>query len=152
MKDVLKDKMQGHVRSILEIVKQAIANDLARDVNIGLCLKAYNYWRSEERSGIGYIFNIEEDNDLRFLVDNDMITASEISFVMKQDTHLFMFDEKADNGMKFFSHEDLISTLFNNADDYMACAIMYVGRCGKDSPYANIYEEYITSNIEEEFY
>ena len=146
-----KEQMHEALKNVLNVVQKSIGRDLANGKNINLCLEAYNYWREEERDGINYIFNIDNADDLKYLVDNGMITASGIAYVMKQETHLFTFEGDTDAGMRFISMEELVEKLFVNATDYMAYAIMYVGRCGEDSPYAKIYEEYVTTYIEDFF-
>lgn len=150
MDKVVKEALHSALSGVLNVVEKKIACDLRQGKNIDLCLEAYNYWQDEEREGRDYIFNIENPNDLKYLVDNDMMTAFGVYWVMLQkNSHFFTFDGEKDAGMRMISKNELIDNLIANAVHYMSYAIMYVGRCGKDSPYANIYEEYITTYIED---
>lgn len=146
-----KERMHEILKNILNVVQERIGKDLAQRKNIKLLLSANNYWQEQEHDGQNYIFNIDNVEDLKYLVDNGMITASGISWVMNQKSHFFKFEGKTDDGIKIISMDELIEILFANATDYMGYAIMYVGRCGEDSPYANIYDEYVTSYIEDYF-
>jgi hypothetical protein len=150
MDKVVKEALHTTLSGVLSVLESKIARDLRKGKNIDLCLEAYNYWQDEERDGRDYIFNIDDSNDLKCLVDNNMLTAWGVFWVMSQkDSHFFTFEGEIDAGMRMISKNELIDILIANAVHYMAYAIMYVGRCGKDSPYANIYEEYITTYIED---
>ena len=147
-----KEEMHSCLNNMLGVIQNRIAKDFAQGKNIDLCLAAYNYWQDEERDGVNYIFNLEDENDLKYLVDKGMITASDICWVMKQKSHLFMFEGEVGSGrIKVVYPQALVNILMGNSVDFMACAIMYVGRTGSDSPYANVYDEYVTSYIEDFF-
>lgn len=139
-----KEQMHEALGNVLKVVSESIKRDLNQGKNIALCLSAYNEWQEDECDGQNYIFNLDNADDLKFLVANDMMTASDISWVMGHKNHCFNFD----NGIKMLPLDDLIKRLIRNAEVYMAYAIMYVGRAGVDSSYANIYEEYVTNMIE----
>jgi hypothetical protein len=146
-----KEQMHFALTKMLEVVRKSIGHDLAQQKNIGLCLDAYNLWREDERDGQGYIFNLDNADDLKYLVCNDMLSASEIALIMSGESHFFIYEGDADAKIEIISLDKVIEMLVNNAEDYMAYAIMYVGRGGVDSPYSNIYEEYVTSMIEDYF-
>lgn len=146
-----KEQMHTILHTMLGVIEKKIGYDLAKGKNIELCLDAYNQWEEDERDGIDYIFNIDDPNDLKYLVDNDMITANGIAFVLSQEIHLFMFEGEKDAGIRIVSMDELLEKLFISAYEYMAYAIMYVGRCEPDSPYAKIYEEYVTNYIKDYF-
>lgn len=143
-----KEKMHEALENVLKVVSENIKRDLKQGKNIDLCLNAYNEWQEDECDGQSYIFNLDNADDLKYLVANDMMTASDISWLMKQKSHCFIF---VDEHFKILSMDDLIKRLISSAEFYMAYAIMYVGRAGVDSPYANIYEEYVTNMIEDYF-
>lgn len=146
-----KEQMHETLNKMLDVIQKCISNDLANGKNINLCISAYNYWREEECDGQNYIFNIDDKDDLKYLVENEMITASGIAYIIRQKTHLFVFEGDVDAGVRLISPNELIEKLIVNATYYMAYAIMYVGRCGNDSPYANIYDEYVTTYIQDYF-
>jgi hypothetical protein len=146
-----KEIMHECLGKVLKALQKRIAIDLAQGKNIGMCLDAYNLWQDDERDGINYVFNIDNANDLKYLVAHDMISASGIAWVNKQKSHLFMFDGEKDAGIKIIQMDELIEMLSNTANEYMAYAIMYVGRCGEDSAYAAIYDEYVTIYLEDYF-
>lgn len=145
-----KAQMHNALTKVLNVVNESIKADLALRKNIELCLNAYNLWKTDECDGQGCIFNLDNADDLKYLVGNSMISASEISLIMSNESHFFTYEDGGE--FKILSLDDIIARLSGNAEDYMAYAIMYVGRGGVDSPYANIYEEYVTSMIEDYFW
>jgi hypothetical protein len=146
---IIKFQIREALRILLKAIREGIGQDLSKRKNVELCLNAYNSWQELECDGKNYIFNIDNADDLKYLVDNDMITASGISWVLEHESHFFIFEGEINAEVKILSLDKVIEILLANATDYMTCAIMYVGRTGVDSPYANIYEEYVTSIIED---
>jgi len=141
--------MVENFKNIIDVISKAIARDVKQGKNLSMLLGAFNQWQEDERSGVDYIFDINNKEDLKYLVDNGMITAIGIAWVVQYCyTGLFQFNGEPDAGIQPISVETLNRYLIINADDYLPYVIMYAARCGSDSAYAKVYEEYITEVLE----
>ena len=141
--------MVENFKNIIDVISKAIARDVKQGKNLSMLLGAFNQWQEDERSGVDYIFDINNKEDLKYLVDNGMITATGIAWVVQNCyTGLFQFNGEPDAGIQPISLEMLNRYLIINADDYLPYVIMYAARCGSDSAYAKVYEEYITEVLE----
>jgi len=141
--------MVENFKNIIDVISKAIARDVKQGKNLSMLLGAFNQWQEDERSGVDYIFDINNKEDLKYLVDNGMITATGIAWVVQNCyTGLFQFNGEPDAGIQPISVETLNRYLIINADDYLPYVIMYAARCGSDSAYAKVYEEYITEVLE----
>ena len=125
----------------------AITRDVMQGKNLDMLLGAFNQWQEDEQDGASYIFNINDKGNLKYLVDNDILTATDIAWVtQKCKNGLFVI---GDDGTPVpIDDKRLREWLINNAEDYVPYVIMYAARCGKDSAYAQVYEEYITQILE----
>ena len=141
--------MVENFKNIIDVISKAIARDVKQGKNLSMLLGAFNQWQEDERSGVDYIFDINNKEDLKYLVDNGMITATGIAWVVQNCyTGLFQFNGEPDAGIQPLSVETLNRYLIINTDDYLPYVIMYAARCGSDSAYAKVYEEYITEVLE----
>jgi hypothetical protein len=135
---------------IAKLVSKKINDDVNAGKNLNMLLAAYNEWQEDEKDGANYIFDINNDKDLKFVVDRGLLSAQGIAFVVnKCDTGLFQFSgNDPDAGVTGFSIEDVKKVLTDTSNTFIRYAIMYAPRCGKDSAYANVYEEYIVPVLE----
>ena len=125
----------------------AITRDVMQGKNLDMLLGAFNEWQEDEQDGASYIFNINDKGNLKYLVDNDILAATDIAWVIQKCKNgLFVI---GDDGTPVpIDDKRLREWLTNNAEDYVPYVIMYAARCGKDSAYAQVYEEYITQILE----
>lgn len=125
----------------------AITRDVMQGKNLDMLLGAFNEWQEDEQDGASYIFNINNKGNLKYLVDNDILAATDITWVTQNCKNgLFVI---GDDGTPVpIDDKRLREWLINNAEDYVPYVIMYAARCGKDSAYAQVYEEYITQILE----
>ena len=125
----------------------AITRDVMQGKNLDMLLGAFNEWQEDEQDGASYIFNINDKGNLKYLVDNDILAATDIAWVIQKCKNgLFVI---GDDGTPVpIDDKRLREWLINNAEDYVPYVIMYAARCGKDSAYAQVYEEYITQILE----
>lgn len=125
----------------------AITRDVMHGKNLDMLLGAFNEWQEDEQDGASYIFNINDKGNLKYLVDNDILAATDIAWVTQNCKNgLFVI---GDDGTPVpIDDKRLREWLINNAEDYVPYVIMYAARCGKDSAYAQVYEEYITQILE----
>ena len=142
--------MVQNFNSIVSAICERIAEDVKQGRNMDMLLGAFNEWQEDEQDGACYIFDINNTNDLKYLVKNDMITASGIAWAVGNcDNGIFQFNgSDTDAGIHPLSIETLKQYLTNNAVDYIPYVILYAARCGKDSAYAQVYEEYVTQVLE----
>ena len=145
MAETVKKQMKEALDNILKIAEKKIRDDLSNGKNVKICFDAYNFWQQEERASVDYIFDIYNDDNLKYLVNRGMITAAGIFKTINNGTQFSTFEGETDKGINDVSMDKLIDVLSYNAIDYMSYAVAYVGRFESDSPYARIYEEYITN-------
>ena len=135
---------------IAHLVSKKINEDVRADKNLNMLLAAYNEWQEDEKDGEDYIFDINNDKDLKFVVDRGLLSAQGIAFVVNETkTGLFQFNgNDPDAGVKGVNIEEVKATLLNTSDTFIRYVIMYAPRCGSNSAYANVYEEYIVPVLE----
>jgi hypothetical protein len=115
-----------------------------------MLLAAYNEWQEYEKDGADYIFDINNNKDLKFVVDRGFLSAQGIAFVVnKCETGLFQFSgNDPDAGVKGIDIEELKKILMNTSDTFMRYVVMYAARCGSNSAYTSVYEEYVVPVLE----
>ena len=135
---------------IAKLVSKRINDDVNAGKNLNMLLAAYNEWQEDERDGADYIFDINNDKDLKFVVERGLLSAQGIAFVVdKCETGLFQFSgNDPDAGVKGIDIEELKKILTNTSDTFIRYVLMYAPRCGSNSPYAKVYEEYIVPVLE----
>jgi hypothetical protein len=135
---------------IAKLVSKKINEDVKAGKNLTMLLAAYNEWQEYEKDGANYIFNINNDKDLKFVVDRGLLSAQGIFWVVNEtETGLFQFNgDDPDAGVKGINIEDLKKTLTNTSDTFMRYVVMYAARCGSDSAYTRVYEEYVVPVLE----
>lgn len=139
------------IEDIVEFVKARVEDDFRVGSGKSIALDAYNRYRNDECSGIGYIFQIHKMEDLNYLVTKGMMNAHAITFVVNNPTKfpdgVFMFDGEANMGM--LPVENVSQLLLNNLEDFVPFIILYVGRCEE---YKAFYERYVTEALEKAVY
>ena len=148
---VVRTKPDELMEGIVKFVRERVEDDFRVGSGRSIVLDAYNRYRNDECSGIGYIFQIHKPADLKYLVDNNMMNAHAITFVVNNPTKfpdgVFMFDGEANVGMH--PVENVSQLLLNNLEDFVPFIILYVGRCEE---YKVFYERYVTEALEKAVY
>ena len=75
-------KMSDALEFITEFIKKQVKDDFRKGNGLQIVLDAYNRMREDERAGTDYIFNINKTEDLVYLVQNGMMSAQAIAFVV----------------------------------------------------------------------
>lgn len=132
---------------IVNEVSRSIWGDLNSGRNVQKLLDAYNYWQEQEYDGVNYIFDINNKDDVKHLVNNDLLTTTDIVWIMGAKEDLFIF---TDAGIELISHERAINIIKDNIESILHSMFLYIARCGGNSPYGEIYEEYVTQILEME--
>ena len=148
---VVRIKPDELIESIVEFVKGKVIDAFRTGNGMSIVLDAYNRYRNDECSGIGYIFQIHKPADLKYLVENNMMDAHAITSVVGNPTKfpngVFMFEGEANVGMR--PVENISQLLLDNLDDFVPFIILYVGRCEE---YKAFYEHFITEGLEKSVY
>jgi hypothetical protein len=141
-----KEQMHEALKNVLKVVQKSIGRDLSNGKNINLCLEAYNYWREEEREGINYIFNIDNADDLKYLVDKEILNACQIAGIYPKCTAsgLFRIGEH-DGDIEIITLDSLKDILCANMETLLRCVLMYVGE-GNDT-YNKVYNMLIANDL-----
>lgn len=109
---------------------------------LSIVLAAYNRMQEDEFDGQDYIFDITNQNDLKFLVDRNMITAKQIALAYNEIPFgLFKFDDNGNILPAASSEKELIAQLLQNLDFIVPYVLMYVARCKE---YQDFYEAFFT--------
>ena len=142
--------MVENFNSIVEIMIRRIAHDLRNgNGTLDMVLNAYNRFQEDERGGVDYIFNINNQNDLKCMVDGGL-TASEIAWALNKVQHseftsYFHFGCNYNGLYALGTLADLKRNLISWLDEFLPYVIMYVTRC---TEYQALYEHYITEYLE----
>jgi len=142
--DAFCESMAGVIAFIVEGVEA----DLRENKNLDLILKVYNQVMDDERDGADYIFNINNKEDVKFLIANDLMTASGIAFVVNNPdivpNGLFFMNNGAES-MQPVKH--LAIVLNNWVTEMTKFAVLYVARGDENSPYKAFYEKYFVDRV-----
>ena len=135
---------------IAKLVSKKINDDVNAGKNLNMLLAAYNEWQEYEKDGANYIFDINNNKDLKFVVDRGFLSAQGIAFVVNEtETGLFQFNgNDPDAGVKGIGIEEVKEILTNTSGTSIRFILMYAARCGSDSAYTSVYEEYIVPVLE----
>ena len=135
-------------REISKCICNQIESTIQTDQSLFvLCLNAYNYWVEQERDGNGYIFNVNDKSDLKYIVDKDVLSLKEIINIASNTGYFLISDDREICQLK---QNEILTLISANLEYVIRCAILYVGRCGGDekNPYVQLYEKYVTEVLE----
>lgn len=134
-------------KEFIKAIEEAIKANVMDNINTQLVLDAYNYWCEQEKDGAGYIFNLTNKEDVKYLFNNDLISVDQLVSFRNNDVTMIMADDLTDQFLRI-SRESLANILESNAYELAKCMVKYIGRCGSDSPYEILYETYVTDVLE----
>lgn len=144
--------MEQNFKNIIEVIKPKIARDIRIDDSVlEMVLKAYNRFQEDERDGADYIFDIDDKDDLAYLVNNCDITAQDIWRIvntMGENDYLPYFHIGYNYPQPHIIGrlKDLQRNLIAWLDELLPFVFKYVTRCEE---YQAIYEHYVTEYLEE---
>lgn len=142
-------KAVNNMIAAIEYVAKCIVDNIKEDFNKNnkkamlIFFNAYNEWQENEREGVGYIFNVNNQNDLECVVKGGM-TAKEIAEVTKSSPNgLFFFGCNYPTPKVIGDDEALKNTLLAHVYEVVEFALTY--------PFARnaqqLYQQYITKYI-----
>jgi hypothetical protein len=133
---------------VIAFIVEGVEADLRENKNLDLILSVYNEVMENERGGADYIFNIYNKDDVKFLVSNDLMTATDIAFVVNNPdivpNGLFFMNDGAES-MQPVKH--LAIVLNNWVTEMTKFAVLYVARGSENSPYKAFYEKYFVDRV-----
>ena len=134
------------VNYVCENAKVVLIRD--QDNCLPIVLAAYNRMQEDEFDGRNYIFNVHDHNDLKFLVDNKMITANKIAFVINEiPLGLFKFDDNGNIIPAALGERELREKLAQNLSWLVPYVLMYVARCKEYQDFYEAFFTHFTENI-----
>lgn len=94
---------------------------------LNIFLAAYNNMQEEEFNGDYYIFNLNDKDDLKYLVEHEILAAWQIADLYPRCTASGLFRIPLDKDVEFeiIGLNALKSILCNNMDALMRCVLMY---------------------------
>lgn len=142
------DIFTEHMAGVIKFIAENVEADLRENKNLDLILSVYNEVMDDERDGADYIFNIHNKDDVKFLVSNDLMTATDIAFVVNNPdivpNGLFFMNNGAES-MQPVKH--LAIVLNNWVTEMTKFAVLYVARGDENSPYKAFYEKYFVDRV-----
>lgn len=142
------------IENIVENIKPVIAKDIKTDDKaLNMVLAAYNRFQDDERNGVDHIFNIDDKDDLQYLVNNRDLSAHDIwKLVNNMDAKdylpYFHLGENYPEPHFIGKLNDLQNNMIAWLDELLPFVLLYVTRYEE---YQDIYEKYITEALENEF-
>lgn len=153
--------MDNNVRmnDLFSHLVKCVAHNVLCDLNsafsdnaekISVFMKAYNRYQEDERDGSDYLFDITNKDDLKFLVEKELVDASVISEIVvgyrEQNKEKFFFLKGKNEFSQVESFVNLTAFLKHFVEDVVTCALKYVARCKE---YQDLYEHYLVGILEE---
>jgi hypothetical protein len=132
------------------LVKKANSNVLFNtrygdESALSIFYAAYNQMQEEEFNGDYYIFNLNDKNDLKYLVDKDILNACQIADIYPKCTASGLFRITESGDIEIISLGKLMDILCANMETLLRCVLMYVGE-GNDV-YNKVYNMLIADDL-----
>ena len=132
------------------LVKKAVSNvkinvRYGDESALSVFYAAYNQMQEEEFNGDNYIFNLNDKNDLKYLVDKEILNACQIADIYPKCTVSGLFRITESGDIEIVSIADLKDTLCANMETLLRCVLMYVGE-GNDT-YNKVYNMLIADDL-----
>lgn len=128
--------------------KEELITQIEKDINYSdgriRLLNAYNRWQEEEKGGVDYIFNIDNQDDLISCVNGGM-TSNDIVRLKNNSVTYFLFGINHLDATPM-NNDDIINTLVGTLDELLDYIIAYP----HITEYYEVYSYYITNSIFEE--
>ena len=106
---------------------------------------AYNQMQEEEFNGDNYIFNLNDKDDLKYLVDHEILNACQIADIYPKCTASGLFRIAKSGDIEIVSLKELKEILCGNMETLLRCVLMYVGE-GNDV-YNKVYNMLIADDL-----
>lgn len=137
--------IEGILPTLIEASKKAVMrNERYGDESaISIFLAAYNTMQEEEFNGDFYIFNLHDKDDLKYLVDHEILNACQIADIYPKCTASGLFRFLEDGSAEIVSLEKVKEIICNNMETLMRCVLMY----HDSSTYSKVYDMIITNNL-----
>lgn len=145
--------MKKAIETMVQKISDAIINDTRNvysaegDMVLKMVLAAYNDYQESERDGVDYIFDIENNNDLKCCINGGM-TAKEICglYLGSQSQHLryFYFGCNHQTPMPIANWDELRQQLVSWLPDLIPNVLAYPFAY---ESYRQLYERYVTDII-----
>ena len=132
------------------LVKKAISNvkintRYGDESALSIFYAAYNQMQEEEFNGDYYIFNLNDKNDLKYLVEHEILNACQIADIYPKCTASGLFRITESGDIEIVSIADLKDTLCANMETLLRCVLMYVGE--SNDVYNKVYNMLIADDL-----
>ena len=138
--------------AVTEMVKRAriaiMGNERYGDESaVSIFLEAFNQIQEDEFNGDYYIFNLNDKDDLKYLVDHEIFNACQIADLYPKCTAsgLFRITTSDEGDIEIISLGKLMDILCANMETLLRCVLMYVGE-GNDA-YNKVYNMLIADDL-----
>ena len=151
-------KISEMFENLLPVLVEAGRSAVRNNVRYGdksaldMFLKGFNEMMEDEFDGRNYIFCLNDKDDLKYLVDKEIFSASQIADLFPKCTASGLFRFSLDGtgcptgAVEIITLPKLKEILCNNMDMLIRCVLMYVAR---STTYGEIYELLVVDNLVE---
>lgn len=138
MKNIKNISVKDLCEKIIERLKE---NDIFNKV-----LMAYNQYQEDERFGVDYIFDLDDQEDLKTLV-NSGVNAAEIATLYNDDRYdsAYLYCGENHTNLRCLNISEIDKQLIANMGEIVLCMLAYPYVDG----YTPLYQEFITNYIVE---
>lgn len=112
---------------------------------LSIFFAAYNQMQEEEFNGDNYIFNLNDNKDLKYLVDHEILNACQIADIYPKCKASGLFRICDDGSIETISVTQLKSIISNNMETLLRCVLMYVGK--DNDVYNEVYNMLIADDL-----
>ena len=139
--------MMKNIKNIsVRVLCNKIIERLKEDDIFNKVLLAYNQYQEDERFGVDYIFDLDDQEDLKTLVKGG-VTAAEIATLYNDDRYdsAYLFCGENHPNLRCLNMSERDQQLIANIEEIVLCMLAYPYIDG----YTPLYQEFITSYIVE---
>ena len=112
---------------------------------LSIFFAAYNQMQEEEFNGDNYIFNLNDNKDLKYLVDHEILNACQIADIYPKCKASGLFRICDDSSIETISITQLKAIISGNMETLLRCVLMYVAR--GDNSYREVYDILIADDL-----
>ena len=146
--------METIIKNLTSHIKEEIIADFDENnaKGIELVLNAYNRYQEDERDGVDYLFNINDNGDLKCCIEGGL-TASEIARLYDETTQgatpLFLFGVNYERPKHIMKWEEAKKILLGVIDDVVLYAIAFHAAKGYKAFFDHYIANYVLNNMTE---
>lgn len=140
--------LKNAIHQLVLEIRMAILRDYNNDYELQTwLLRSYNFYEEEERSGVDYIFDVTDKEDINH-VDLEVSEIVELynNYDSDDATQYFLCGCNYEAPRQFKTEKDVDAQILSYLDEIIEHVLMYPEGC---QSHENIYDNYISRIIQE---